>query len=50
MVVAIHPSEEIGRISARLLFDRMSGAVTGAPVTVTVPMKIVTRAIEDMIA
>ena len=48
MVVAVHPSEEIGRISARLLFDRMSGAVTGAPVTVTVPMTIVTRAVEDM--
>jgi len=49
-VVAVHPSEEIGRVSARLLFDRMSGAVTGAPVTVTVPMKILTHAIEDITA
>jgi GntR family transcriptional regulator of arabinose operon len=45
MLVALHPSEEIGRASAQLLFDRLNGTVTGAPRIVTVPMKIVTRSI-----
>jgi len=41
MIVAIHPSEELGRAAAQLLFDRINGTVTGTPRVVTIPMKIV---------
>ncbi len=48
MVVAIHPSDAIGKAAAELLFDRVNGTVTGAPRIVTIPMRIVTRAVTEL--
>ncbi len=48
MVVAIHPSEAIGKVAAEMLFDRVNGTVTGAPRIVTIPMKVVTRSVTEL--